>query len=109
MSIHIGSVINKVMEDKKVVRKDLAARLGMHSGSISRVLKYPDFSTTLLRKFCVALDYDFFKHYSDDLKLPSAERDKTSCEKLLDESTKEKERLEKEVGYLKEINALLKK
>jgi DNA-directed RNA polymerase specialized sigma54-like protein len=109
MAIHIGSIIQKVIDDKRVQIKDVAAKLKMHPGSISRVVKYPYMSTKLVEKFCVALDYDFFKHFSDDLKLPSAEKDKTSTEKLLEECRKENERCMQEVSYLKEINVLLKK
>ena len=108
MSIHIGSVIRKVIDDKRTRVGDVAAQVKMHKGSISRLLQRSDMSTAMLRKFCAALDYDFFKHYSDDLKLPSAQ-EKTSPEKALEECKKDNERAAQEIAYLKEINGLLRK
>lgn len=115
MAIHIGSIVRKVLYDKRVKPGDLAKRIGVHIGSISRILGYGEMNTGLLKKLSVALGYDFFGHYSDELKLGRGEKEvvtakeMTSCEKLLEDCVRENEGLKKEVAYLKEINGLLGK
>lgn len=109
MNIHIGNLVRKVAYDKRMKMGEFAQKVGVHIGSVSRIMGYPEINTAMLKRLCVAMEYDFFKHYSDELKLPSAEKEKTSCEKLLEESQKENERLKQELAYLKEINELLKK
>ena len=75
------------MDEKRVKSGELAKRLGMHLGSMSRIMKYEEVNTAQLKKLCVALEYDFFSHYSEELKLPGAkkaEKVDAGCEKLLE-------------------------
>jgi len=114
MGIHIGSIVRKVMDDKRVKSGELAKRLGMHIGSMSRIMAMEEMNTSLLKKLCVALGYDFFAHYSEELKLPGAEKDAsiplgaTDCEKLLEACKRDVMIQKQENVYLKEINELLK-
>ena len=109
MEIHIGSLIRKVVYDKRIGMGDLAKKMGVHPGSIGRILDYPSMQLTSLRKFCEVLDYDFFAIYSEDLKVTKKEIVKTECEKMLEESKNELEKVKLENAFLKEINELLKK
>jgi len=102
MPVQIGSVIKKVMEDKKVSSTELASRLGVHPGSISRIFNYRHMHSSLLQKLSQALGHDFFKYFTQDIRVERPEADKQ-----LDEMRKEMEQLRKENGYLKQINELL--
>ena len=102
MPVQIGSIIKKVMEEKKVSSTELASRLGIHPGSISRIFNYRHIHSSLLQKFSQALGHDFFKYFTQDIRVERPETDKQ-----LDEMRKEIEQLRKENGYLKQINELL--
>ncbi len=102
MPVQIGSVIKKVMEDKKVSSTELASRLGVHPGSISRIFNYRHMHSSLLQKLSQALGHDFFKYFTQDIRVERPE-----AEKQLDEMRKELDQLRKENGYLKQINELL--
>ena len=109
MEIHIGSIVKKVAFEKHIVKGDLAKSMGLHQGSISRIFNYPSIQTLMLKRFCEVLEYDFFAHYSEDLKLAMDKNGKTSCEKLLGESAVEIGNLKQEIVYLKQINGLLER
>lgn len=106
---NIGAIIGKVVTEKGIAKKDLATKMGMHPGSISRVLNADGMQVEMVRKFCEALDYDFFANFSGDLKITKKEIDQTEIEKELAKSKEEIERLKQEIGYLKQINELLSK
>ena len=104
MPVQIGSVIRKVMEDKKISSSELASRLGVHPGSISRIFNYKHMHSSLLAKLSQALGHDFFKYFSQDIRVERSEG-----EKQIEQIKKEMEVLRKENGYLKQINELLTK
>lgn len=104
MPIQIGSVIRKVMEEKGVSSSDLASRLGVHPGSISRIFNYRHMHSSLLQKISQALGHDFFKYFTQDIRV-----ERPAHEKEMDQLRKEIEALRKENGYLKQINELLTK
>lgn len=90
------------MEEKKVSSTELASRLGVHPGSISRIFNYRHMHSSLLQKLSQALGHDFFKYFTEDIRVERPE-----SEKRIDEMRKEIEALRKENGYLKQINDLL--
>ena len=104
MPVQIGIVIKKVMEDKKISSSELALRLAIHPGSISRIFNYKHMHSSLLQKLSQALGHDFFKYFSQDIKV-----ERPIAEKQLEELKKEMDLLRKENGYLKQINDLLSK
>ena len=104
MSVQIGSIIKKVMEEKRVSPSELASRLGVHPGSISRIFNYKHMHSSLLQKISQALGHDFFKYFTQDIKV-----ERPAADKQIDELKKEIDVLRKENGYLKQINELLNK
>ena len=102
MPVQIGSVIKKVMEEKNISSSELASRLGVHPGSISRIFNYRHMHSSLMQKISQALGHDFFKYFTQDIRVERPE-----SEKQLDQLRKEIEVLRKENGYLKQINELL--
>ena len=92
------------MEEKRVSSSELASRLGVHPGSVSRLFNYRHMNSALLQKLSQALGHDFFKYFSQDIRVERPE-----SEKQMDQLRKEIEALRKENGYLKQINELLSK
>ena len=76
MSVQIGSVIKKVMEEKGIPASELSARLGVHPGSISRIFNYKHMHSSLLQKFSQALGHDFFKYFTQDIRVERPASDK---------------------------------
>lgn len=103
MAVQIGKIIKQVMEEKNVTASELAARIGKHPGSLSRIFNYRHMHTSLLQKFSQALGHDFFKYFTQDIRVERPE-----AEKQLELLRKEMEDIRKENGYLKQINDLLK-
>ena len=104
MPVQIGATIKKVMEEKRVSSSELASRLGVHPGSISRIFNYRHMHSSLLQKLSQALGHDFFKYFSQDIRVERPE-----SEKQIDQLRKNIDELRKENGYLKQINELLTK
>lgn len=102
MPIQIGTIIKKVMQEKNVSSSELASRLGIHPGSVSRILNYRHMHSSLLHKISHALGHDFFKYFTQDIRVEIP-----SHEKEIDKLRKEIEELRKENSYLKQINELL--
>ncbi len=110
MSIHIGNLIRQVVNEKRISVTDLAANVKLHIGSISRIYSYPSMQLDSLKKFSIALQYDFFEHYSKELNFKKEETNSQSdSEKLIESKNIEIESLKKEILYLKQINELLMK
>ena len=118
----IGNLIRQVMTEKGIKPGKFAQKVGIHISSVSRMLQYDELGTAILKRICQALDYDFFAHYSAELKLSGkgsasgviskseAEQNAKALELARrdnEECTKEKESLKGEIGYLKQINELL--
>ena len=76
MSVQIGSVIKKVMEDKKMSPSQLASRLSVHPGSISRIFNYKHMHSSLLQKLSQVLGHDFFKYFTQDIRVERPISDK---------------------------------
>lgn len=107
MGVNVGQLVKQVMIEKRMKVGDLAKKVGYHIGSMSRVFGYEHISTSLLVRISVAMEYDFFSHFSEDLKMAGKEKEKSDGEKMLEECKKENEVLKNEVGYLKRINELM--
>ena len=58
--------------------------------------------SSLLQKLSQALGHDFFKYFTQDIRV-----ERSVAEKQIDEMRKEIDALRKENGYLKQINELL--
>ena len=92
------------MEQKNISASELAARLGVHPGSLSRIFNYRHMHSNQLQRISQALGHDFFKYFSQDIRV-----ERTEAEKQLDQLRKDIDELRKENGYFKQINELLSK
>ena len=65
--IHIGSIIKKRFDEQGVSVSWFARELCCDRTNIYSIFKRESIDTALLEKISIILDYDFFKHYSDDI------------------------------------------
>lgn len=109
MGVNVGQLVKKVMIEKRMKVGELAKRVGYHIGSMSRVFGYEHINTSLLLRISKAMEYDFFSHFSEQLKndLTPSPSPKERGDAALEECKKENEVLKNEVGYLKRINELM--
>ncbi len=68
MSIHIGKEILRVLQERGMTKARFAERIGRNRVNIYGLFRSPDCNTAVLRKVCVALDYDFFRMLSNELQ-----------------------------------------
>jgi hypothetical protein len=125
--IHVGSMIEELLEKDHRTKRDLGLDLGMSQGNVVYLTKRESIDVQMLHKIGNNLKYNFWKHFPiDDGKGPVAE---TAREKqLMDEKQKamtelnakiaEQEKViadlkqqlvRQENDFLKEINGLLKR
>ncbi len=124
MALHIGSLIQKRLDEVGMSKAEFGRRISKTSQTIYDIFERKTIDSGLLLTIGTVLDYDFFQHYSIEQKRSLTKGNESSGEyKTLDElsvalNTAEEERtkyrtradlLEKEIAYLKEINELLKK
>ncbi|MFH1004618.1 MAG: helix-turn-helix transcriptional regulator [Bacteroidota bacterium] len=102
MPIHIGNILKTIIKEKHVTPSGLALKLGVHIVTVSRMFHYRHMHASLLIKISQILGHDFFKYYSQDLRLEKTEEDKQ-----ITEIKKQIEQLQKENEYLSTINNLL--
>jgi len=122
MDIAIGYFIEKVAKEKKMTTLDLSIKLKISRGSVSRLFGYKSVQTDFLKEICVAMDYDFFavlSQYQDGITRVE-EKEVVEGKNMLEAKTAELEVLkkemeekvgvlERELGYVKEINDFLRK
>jgi DNA-binding Xre family transcriptional regulator len=113
---HIGQKITEVLQSKFWTKTELGDSIGMSQSNAIYLTNRENIDVKNLHKISVALGYNFFKLYPveeapiekgkevDVSKLKIAE-----LEKQLADQKSLNENLQKENGYLKEINELLRK
>lgn len=110
MDIHIGALIKQRAKELRIGPTELGAKINTSKQNVYGIYKRKSIDTRLLVKLCNALNYDFFRVYSQSLKLDDGPAPQDDCAKCIAEKTeleKEKEVLQNENAYLKKINTLL--
>ena len=126
--IHVGGLIEGLLEDQHRTKRDLGLDIGMSQGNVVYLTKRESIDVQTLHKIGVNLKYNFWKHFpiddgksaellvSEREKQIIAEKDKLIAElqAKLDAQDKEVEGLKQamvkqENDFLKEINGLLRK
>jgi predicted transcriptional regulator len=67
--IHIGDIISKILEIKRINKKDFGQSIDASIFEIKNILKGKSMDTNLLLKCSKVLRYDFFRLYSSHLML----------------------------------------
>lgn len=90
MEIHIGKELKKIVQRDKKDQKYLAKALSLSKQAISGAYNRDSISTDALYKWCKALNYDFFKLYSDALAHEQTDVEKPTIDSKVDTKGKEK-------------------
>ena len=64
--INIGELIDKRRKELGLSIRDFAAKISVSSGNAYDILKRESIDIALLQRVSAALDYDFFKHLTND-------------------------------------------
>ncbi|MCQ2317776.1 MAG: helix-turn-helix domain-containing protein [Bacteroidales bacterium] len=64
--INIGKLIDKRRKEMGLSIRDFAEKINVSSGNAYDILKRESIDVALLQRVSVALDYDFFKHLTND-------------------------------------------
>ena len=73
MKIHIGKLIGKVVKEHGIQKSEFARRINKTRQNVDDIFKRESIDTELLFNISVVLKYDFFKHYSLDLKIENSD------------------------------------
>ena len=68
MKIDVGHLIEKKLQERERSTSWLAGKVAHSRSSLYKILKQTEMSTDLLMRISIALDYDFFHHYSVSLQ-----------------------------------------
>ena len=120
--IHIGKIISELLENEHMTKRDLGVEIGISQSNAVYLTKRESIDVRMLWKIGTALRYNFWKHFPiedayDDDDTPVADaKDKLIAELNAKVAAQVKEieglKLElvkQEIGFLKEINSLLKR
>ena len=128
--VHLGARIESLLEEQNKTRRDLASDIGMSDGKVSYLLGKESMDVQTLHKIGNVLKFNFFKYFpiNDGVvkqdaaagehakALEAKQKEIDALKSELAEKVKAYENLERdftmvkqENGYLKEINALLKR
>jgi hypothetical protein len=66
--MHIGERIRQVMKEKRISVVSVAREISCERTNIYNIFARKDINTSLLQKFCVILNHDFFKELSKEMK-----------------------------------------
>ncbi|MBX9852824.1 MAG: helix-turn-helix domain-containing protein [Cytophagaceae bacterium] len=95
MMVHIGKKIKEVFKNAGLTVTEFARRINTSRENVYGVFRRKSVDTEMLTKISKALNYDFFRLYSNP--------------KEIEELRKQLEVAEQEILYLKKINGLLEK
>lgn len=117
MSLHIGKLIRKHLEELGMTKSEFARRLDTSPQNIYGIFKRKSIDTELLKNISTILNYDFFQYYASGALFVSEERAPYGKERVVSalDLQREMEKLKKEYdvvrnenSYLKEIVQLMK-
>jgi hypothetical protein len=109
MEVHIGSMIRLRAKELRIGPTELGAKINTSKQNVYGIYKRKSIDTRLLEKISLALDFDFFLHFSRAIQISSGPSQGSDAEVALkvDLGKAELESLRKENDYLKKINSLL--
>ncbi|MBI4929413.1 MAG: helix-turn-helix transcriptional regulator [Bacteroidetes bacterium] len=95
--IHIGQLIEKKRKELSIKKVELARRVGTSRENVTMITYRKSIQVDMLRKFCVALNYDFFQHYA----LQKNENIKQQMQKVIDQKQNQIDELQKQAEEMK--------
>ena len=110
MDTHIGAMVKQRAKELRIGPTELGAKINTSKQNVYGIYKRKSLDSRLLWKLCVALQFDFFRTYSQSLELNDGPAPTDDCAKCISEKSlleKEKEALVRENAFLAQINGLL--
>jgi hypothetical protein len=110
MEVHIGSLIKARAKELRVGPTELGAKIDTSKQNVYGIFKRKSVDTDLLHQISLALNFDFFRYYTDHLRGKANSMGEPSSEVYSANSGSMKaeiDHLRKENDYLKKINHLL--
>lgn len=117
LSLHIGKLIRKHLEEVGMTKSEFARRLNTSPQNIYGIFKRKSIDTNLLKNISIILNYDFFQYYASGALFVSEDRapygkgsviTALDLQKDMEKLKKEYESVKTENAYLKEIVQLMK-
>lgn len=117
LSLHIGKLIRKHLEEVGMTKSEFARRLHTSPQNIYGIFKRKSIDTNLLKNISIILNYDFFQYYASGALFVSEDRapygkgsviTALDLQKDMEKLKKDYESVKTENAYLKEIVQLMK-
>lgn len=105
MNVHIGERIKEAVRKSGMSVTEFAKKINYSRRNIYSIFDKESVDTAILKKIADVLDYDFFVDYSDSIKKHGHNQ---VAEPQIGYGEAKIQELMKEIGYLKDINGLLK-
>lgn len=106
MKIHIGEKIKERAKELRIGPTELAKIVSTSKQNIYGIFKRESIDSSLLQKFCKALNYDFFSFYANPKLPPNTD---TQSKKSKPYPSQETDSINNQLMELKEKYELLKK
>ena len=105
MKFHIGKLVEDQIRLKGMTKIALARRVKASPQVINGLVKRPSMDTDMLQKISVALQYDFFTHFTDNRRKSIAVADQQAVALLqeISELRRQIDVLSRHNGYLREL------
>ena len=105
MKFHIGKLVEDQIRLKGMTKIALARRVKASPQVINGLVKRASIDTDMLQKISVALQYDFFSHFTDSRRKPLAVTDQQAVGLLreIGELRQQIDVLARHNGYLREL------
>ncbi len=108
MKIHIGEKIKERSKELRIGPTELAKIVSTSKQNIYGIFKRESIDTSLLQKFCKALNYDFFTFYINPKLSPTTDViSKKSKQYSIPETDNQLMDLKEKYELLKKVNTLL--
>lgn len=119
MEIHIGKVILEKLKEQDISKSEFGRKINRSRQNVQDIFKRESIDTNLLAEVSKVLNFDFFQYLSKNKEvstsilmedIPSYKKSEVDKYKQkAAELNKELKQAQKELAYLKKINALLEK
>ena len=117
LSLHIGKLIRKHLEELGMTKSEFARRLDTSPQNIYGIFKRKSIDTELLKNISSILNYDFFQYYASGALFVSEDRapygkgsviSALDLQREMEKLKKDYETVKTENNYLKEIVQLMR-
>jgi len=103
----IGNEVNKILTNRKIIKKDFSAKLGMSPVNLSKIFKKGSVDALLLERIAKALNVSITVFFDEGQVASNIEQNTNEIEYLRKEVDMQKERLKDKEGQILLLEQLL--